>query len=156
MSPIPSPLEIAQAHRFFSTHCFNRAWEYIDKPARTQEEDRTMLQLALTSLWHWSQREDCKPQNLSVGSWQVSRIYSLLELPAAARTYGQLSLREAQADGVGPFYLGYAYEALARAEAVAGDGAKVQEYLGLARAAAEKVAEADDRKALLADLATIH
>jgi hypothetical protein len=153
--PSKPSLDVQEAHRYFAAHCFNRAWDYIDKPSRTPEEDRTMLQLALTSLWHWTQRDDRKPENLSVGYWQVARIYALLELPAAARTYGLLSLDEAQTEGVAPFYLGYAYEALARAESVAGERAKAEGYLAQARAAAEKVEEADERKTLLADLATI-
>jgi hypothetical protein len=153
--PSKPAVDVQQAHRYFSAHCFNRAWDYIDKTDRTPEDDRTMLQLALASLWHWTQRDDRKPENLSVGYWQVSRVYALLKLPGPARTYGQLSLDEAQTEGVGPFYLGYAYEALARAESVAGERAKAEDYLSRARAAAEKVAEARDQKALLADLATI-
>ena len=147
--------DLQQAHRHFSAECFNRAWGYIDKSARTAEEERAMLLLALASLWHWSQREDAKPENLSVGYWQAARVFALLGQTGNARQYGQLSLEQAQSPGVGPFYLGYAYEALARAEALAGKRTQAEEHLSLARLAAEKVAEADDRKALLADLDTI-
>jgi hypothetical protein len=153
--PKKPDLDLQQAHRHFSADCFNRAWQYIDKPSRTAEEGRTMLLLALASLWHWTQRDDCKPENLSIGYWQVSRVYSLLKHAGPARTFGQLSLEQAQVEGAGAFCLGWAYEALARAESVAGERAKVEEYLALGRAAAEKVAEADDRQAILADLAVI-
>ena len=34
----------AKAHQFFSAHCFNSAWELIDKPARTPEENEQMIQ----------------------------------------------------------------------------------------------------------------
>ncbi len=33
-----------KAHQFFSAHCFNSAWELIDKPARTPEENEQMIQ----------------------------------------------------------------------------------------------------------------
>jgi hypothetical protein len=68
----------AVVHRYFSATCFNKTWEFIDNSNRTPEEDMTMLQTSMASLWHWSQRRDAKPQNLSVGNWQVSRVYCLL------------------------------------------------------------------------------
>ena len=58
--------DIEKAHRFFSAECFNRAWDLIDKPRRTAEQDRTMLQLSLASLWHWSQRPGCTSTDLSI------------------------------------------------------------------------------------------
>jgi hypothetical protein len=46
----------AVVHRYFSATCFNKTWEFIDNPKRTPEEDMTMLQASMASLWHWSQR----------------------------------------------------------------------------------------------------
>ena len=43
-----------QAHRYFSTHCFNMAWQLIEKPDRTPEDDEQMIRLAQASLWHWT------------------------------------------------------------------------------------------------------
>jgi hypothetical protein len=143
------------AHRYFSARCFNQAWDLIGKKDRTAQEDEEMLRLSFASLWHWSQRDDYWAEKASIGYWQVARIYALLGQADNARRYGQLSLEAGQEDGVGPFYRGYAYEALARAEAVAGNRAKMEEYLDLARNAAEEVSEAEDRDLLLADLAAI-
>jgi hypothetical protein len=56
---------------------------------------------------------------------------------------------------VEPFYLGYAYEALARAESVAGNSAQAQEYLAKAREIAEALPDPDYQKPLLDDLDTI-
>jgi hypothetical protein len=147
--------DVEAAHRYFAAECFNRAWDLIDKPERTPEEDEQMIELSLASAWHWSQRPDCSPENRSVGYWQASRIYALLGRAGFARRYGQLSLAALEGAGELPFYLGYAYEALARAESVRGEPAKRDEYLALARQAAERVADADSRSALLADLETI-
>lgn len=147
--------DLNAAHRYFSAECFNRAWDLIDKPTRTSKEDQSMLQLGLTSLWHWSQRPDCTPTSLSVGYWQVSRIYALLYQSDLARQYGQLCLQVSQGEGILPFYLGYAYEALARAEAVAGNEVKKKEYLALANHVAERITDSDARWPLLSDLATI-
>lgn len=148
-------LDIAAAHRHFSVECFNRAWDLIDKPERTPAENEEMVRLTITSTWHWLQRPDCAPQNLSVGYWQTSRAYSLVGRAGQARRYGQLSLEAIREAGDLPFYLGYAYEALARAESVAGHAEKVAGYLGLAREAAVRVPDEEARAALLADLESI-
>ena len=113
--------DVAAAHRWFAAHCFNAAWELIDKPNRTTEEDEQMLRLSLASAYHWTQRPDCSNETNSVGYWQTSRIYALLNQPDNARRYGNLALASASHEGVGPFYRAYAYEALARAEALAGN-----------------------------------
>jgi len=147
--------DVAAAHRDFSADCFNRAWDLIDKESRTAEETEQMIRLTLASAWHWSERGDATPTNLSVGYWQTSRVYAVAGQPDNARRYGELCLEITQREDVGPFYLGYAYEALARAEAGAGNAPKRDAYLALAREAAERVTEADDRKTLLDDLETI-
>ena len=87
--------DLQAAHKYFSAECFNRAWDYIDKPVRTSEEDDRMLQLSLASLWHWTQREDCTPTNLSIGYWQVARVYALMRQADNARHYGKLCLEAA-------------------------------------------------------------
>jgi hypothetical protein len=145
--------DLATVHRYFSATCFNKTWEFIDKPSRTPEEDMEMLQTSMASLWHWSQREDATPQNLSVGNWQVSRVYALLGQADNARRYAGSALK--YAEGQPPFYLGFAYEALARAEMVAGDKAKMSEYLEKAYMLAEDVEDEEDREVLMGDLKTI-
>jgi len=144
-----------EAHKFFAVDCFNNAWGLIDKADRTPEENEQMLQLAMASTWHWSQREDVTPSNMAVGYWQVSRVHALLGRADEARRYGQLSLDAAVGGAADAFTRGYAYEALARAESVAGDPAKTNEYLTEARAAAEEVTDEESKKWLLDDLETI-
>lgn len=147
--------DLAAAHKFFSAHCFNTAWDLIDKTERTPEENEQMIQLSLASAWHWGQRKDCTDANLSVSYWQISRVYALLGQVENARRYGQICLEISRSEDVGPFYLGYAYEALARAESVAGNHTEAKAYVSAARLAAEKVEDVDSRKWLLDDLATI-
>jgi hypothetical protein len=147
--------DIEAAHRHFSARCFNQAWDLLDKAERTPDEDEEMIRLSMASLWHWTEREDCTATSLSVGCWQLSRIYAMLKQADNARRYGALCVQASQGEDVGPFYLGYAYEALARAESVAGNRQKSDEYLGRARELATEVADPDWRQPLLADLDTI-
>jgi hypothetical protein len=114
-----------------------------------------MLRLSLASLWHWSQREDCTPTSWSIGYWQVSRVFALLRQADNARHYGQLCLKASQEEGVLPFYLGYAYEALARAEAVAENLEKTEQFLIQAHQVAATLPDPKEKKQLLKDLATI-
>ena len=151
--PNEPTFDLQAAHKYFSAHCFNSAWALIDKESRTPEENQLMIALNQASLWHWTQREDCTPKNMSIGYWQTSRIYALLGRDFPARKYGQLSLDNAK--DAEPFFIAYAYEALARAAKVAGDTGTMTEHLAAARQHAEAINDADSKKMLEDDLATI-
>ena len=148
-------LDASVAHQFFAADCFNKAWELIDKPSRTAEEDEQMLLLSMSSAWHWTQRPDCTEQNMSAAYWQISHVYALLNQADNARRYGALALAKAQAKGVPPFFLAYAYEALARAEMVAGNKEQMQAHLAKARRAVKRLTDAEAQKMLLSDLEKI-
>ena len=128
MSP-ESDFDLQAAHKYFAADCFNKAWDLIDKKERTAEEDQQMLALSMASAWHWMQRSDCTAQNLSIAYWQLSRVYAVLKQAGDARRYGEMSLEQGKVDGVELFCLGYAFEALARTEMVAGDRATMATYL---------------------------
>jgi hypothetical protein len=147
--------DVTTAHRYFSAECFNSAWDLMDKPGRNAEENEQMLRLSLASHWHWTQRPDVTSTNVSIGYWQTSRIYSMLGQADNARHYAMLCFEASKKEDVLPFYLGYAYEALARAESVAGNWVKMDEYLVQAHAVAAKVTNSDEAKQLQADLGTI-
>ena len=141
------------AHRFFSTDCFNRAWELIEKPRRTPGEDEQMLLLALASLWHWTEREDCTDRNLSIGYWQTARVYALLGQSENAFRYAEMCLQASEEQP--PFYQGYAHEALARAAMIAGDATGAANHLSQAREFAAAVADDQERAMLETDLETL-
>jgi hypothetical protein len=154
MSDEPT-FDIQAAHRYFSTECFNRAWDLIEKEDRTAEEEDEMLNLSVASLWHWTQRPDCTSKERSLGYWQVSRIYAITGRPKNATWYAE-RCREATEDaGLPPFYLGYAYEALARAAMADRDRRAATEYVARARELAQQEKSEEDRQLLLDDLATI-
>jgi hypothetical protein len=153
---MPDPtFDLNAAHRWFAVNCFNQAWDYINKSERTQEDDEEMIRLSLASTWHWTKRPDCTNVNRSISLWQNSRVYALAGQPDNARRYGQMCLDVSQNSDLPPFYLGYAYEALARAERMGGDPQVVKALVIEARRLAEQVTEEEDRSLLLADLDTI-
>ncbi|MFT3892865.1 MAG: hypothetical protein QM730_14630 [Anaerolineales bacterium] len=145
---------VREAHEYFSTEYFNQTWEYIEQTeARSAEDNMNMLHNAIASLWHWTQREDVKPENLAVGYWQVSRVYNLIKQPNNARTYGLLSLK--YAEGLDAFYKAYAYETLARAEMQTNNRVVMRVYLDKARQLVGQIESEEDRQSLLKDLESI-
>jgi len=147
--------DVDAAHKYFSAACFNKAWELIDKPDRTAEEDEEMIRLSLSSTWHWTQRDDCTDQNMSIAYWQTSRIYSILSHASDAKRYAELCLGVSQGDEIPPFFLGYAYEALARAEMVAGNQEKVEKYFQEAHHIVAALTDENEKKMIEDDLGTI-
>jgi tetratricopeptide (TPR) repeat protein len=147
--------DVEAAHIYFSATCFNKAWELLDKADRTAEEDEQMIRLGQSSAWHWTQRDDCTDQNMSIAYWQISRIYSILGQAHNAKRYAELCLGVSQGDDMQPFTLGYAYEALARAEMAAGNKKKADEYLQEAHKLLAVLTDEHEKKFLGDDLATI-
>jgi len=145
--------DTALAHRFFSADCFNKTWELIEKSNRTRDEDEQMIRLGQASLWHWTHRPDCKNMQLSIGYWLLARVQALVGRPEEARRHADLCLQHSQ--GEVPFFVAYAYEALARAEKMAGNTSLMAKYKAEAARLAETVEDADDRKQLIDDLASI-
>ena len=146
--------QVNEAHIYFSTELFHTTWEYIEQAdQRSADEDMTMLHTAIASLWHWSQREDVTHEHLSVGYWQVSRVYNLIKQPHNARTYGLLALKYAQR--LEPHFKAYAYETLARAEMHVGNRVIMLVYLEKAHEQLKQVASEDDRLLLQKYLSSI-
>ena len=137
-------------HRESSAGFFNRVWELLEKKDRTQEDDEKMISMSHASLAHWRQRDDCKPQNLSVGYWQISRVYAVLGQGENAWRYGQLCLEKS--DQEPPFYRGYGHEALARSAKIKGDLSAFEAHMSQARQLAGQIIDADEKKMLEDDL----
>lgn len=147
------PFHPADVHKHYSAQCFNLAWDLIEKPERTADENERMIQSAQASLWHWSQRSDCTDKNLSIGYWLLSRIHALLGEGPAAGKYAQLCLEKTPKEDA--FLLGYAHEALTRAELVQGNPQKAQEYHSEGMRHVESITEHDSKQMLLSDLESL-
>lgn len=145
--------DLAAAHRHFATDCFDRARELIALPQRSADQERLMVALNQASIWHWMQRSDCEPRNLAAGYWQASRIEVLLDHAEAALRHAEVCLSHSR--DLPPFHLAYAYEALARAEALNNRLLPAAEYKQRALDLAARVEDADERAMLLDDLKTL-
>ena len=141
--------------KLLAAQLFNDAWRLMEQEERTRQDDDLMIHTAHASRYHWAQVPAVTPAHLARGEWQISRVYSVLGRAEPALHHAQRVLDLCQENGIGDFDLAFAYEALARAHAVAGDADQARVYTDQALAATEDIAEDEDRDLVLADLETI-
>jgi hypothetical protein len=137
-------------HRRLGVDLFNEVWRLM----RSREDDDRMLHAAHASRFHWGEAPECQPANLARGEWQVSRVYVVLGRTEPAIWHAQRCLEHCEQAGIGDWDLAYAYEALARAHAVAGN-AEAADWKERARSAGDEIAEPEDREHFDEDFATL-
>ena len=144
-----------EEQRTLAAELFNATWRLLEKPDRTPDEDDEMLHGAHASRYHWIRAGT--RVNAARGEWQCSRVYAVLgrSEPALHHARRCLELCESVVDDLDEFDLPFAYEALARAHAVAGDEEQARHWIARARDAGEAISDEDDRALLEADLETI-
>jgi DNA-binding transcriptional MerR regulator len=144
------------AHRRLGIDLFNRTWRFIEKEGRTTAEDDEMLHCAHASAYHWLHGGGTDA-NRARSEWQCSRVHALLGQAEGALHHARrcLELVETSPHDMEPFDLPFAYEALARAHALAGSREDAARYLELGRSSSTTIEDEDDRAIVDADLATI-
>jgi len=142
-------------HQYFSADCFNKCWTLIDKKTRTGAETEDMLLLANASLWHWKQRTDCKPMNLSIAYWQLGRVNCLAGDTDLAKQFGEKVIQVSKDHKLSAFSLGYGYEVMAHASLLEGDAKAARKYLDLADAQLAKIKDKEEKDLLGADLSKL-
>ncbi len=117
-------------HRKIAKHCFNEAWDYLDKKDRDANDEQRMLHLAHASRYHWSFVGNAG--NMAVGDWQLSRVYAALKEPSLALHFAKSALEICQKNNLSEILIS-AYEGLARAYAIANDYQSAKNYINKAR-----------------------
>ena len=142
-----------QLQRATAVELFNYTWTLLERAARTPREDDLMIHAAHASRFHWETVGD--PVNHARGEWQLARVYAVVGRAEPALHHARRCLELCDEHGIGGFDVAYAYEALARAHALAGHVADAARFRTLAEEAASAVDDAEDRELLAADLATL-
>lgn len=146
-------LSIHEWHKKQAIDNFNYTWDLIDKKDRTQEDKVSMIHAAHASRFHWGKIGTSL--NFARGEWQISRVYSLLNMGESALFHGKQSLELCQANNIEDFDLAFAYEAVARAYMVLNDQVQMQKYIDLAAEAAENIEKEEDKEYFLSELKSI-
>ena len=140
----------AESRRKAAADLFNYTWTLLEKPERTGRETDLMVHAAHASRFMWE--EIGEPVNHARGEWQIARVYAVVERPEPALHHARRCLQIVEEHDVGDFDLACAYEAMARAHAAAGGDDAARRYGALARETAARIADADDRALVVADL----
>jgi len=145
------------AHRRLGVDLFNHVWTLIEKPDRSAAETDEMIHAAHASRYHWSKAGTTV--NLGRGEWQIARVYTVLGRGEPAKWHAARCLAHVEsataAGEAEDWDLAAAYEAMARAHAIAGDGAEATTWRDRARTALAGIADPADRELIEGDLATL-
>ncbi|HET7568071.1 MAG TPA: hypothetical protein VFJ91_08785, partial [Gaiellaceae bacterium] len=127
------------------------------KNDRTAEDDDEMLHCAHASGYHWLHAARSTDANRARSQWQCSRVHAVLGQAEGAIHHAErcLAIVQSSPDSMAEFDLPAAYEALARAHAVAGNADEAARWLELGRAEAARIEDEDDRAIIEVDLASI-
>ena len=141
-----------EAHRHFAAKLNGEVWGLLERTERSQTEDELMLHSAHASCRHW----------LEVGTglhhqraeWLIARVCSELGLADAALRHARRcqELTLGHADLMEDFDQAYAHEAMARANALAGNQTEALEHLRLAETAGQAIADEQGKQFFLGDL----
>lgn len=151
---IDDNLTLEQWHRKQAVDNFNATWDMIDKKDRTIEDNRSMITTAHASYFHW--KLIGTPLEAARGEWQISRVYSLLEMAESALFHGNNSLKLCTDNDIKDFDLAFGYEAVARGYMVSQEEELMIKYIDLAKEAAKAIEKKEDRDYFLSELNTIH
>lgn len=145
-------MNIKEAHQHFSCECFNETWSLLELSERTPEEVRKMIASSHASLYHWLNREDCTPENLSIGLWQLARVYVVADSPLEALKNAKDCLEISKSNSLSSFCMAYAHEAVCRAALLGKDVETARRHLEFAKTHAAIVSEEHDKKLIDSDL----
>ena len=138
-------------HQALGIQLFNRTWELFD----SRGSDDELIHTAHASAYHWAQVGTAA--NRARSEWLCARVYSVLGRaePALHHAHRCLELVEAHPDAMDGWDLPAAYEAVARAELLAGDREAAARAAQAGRAALGGIADEEDRRPIEGDLASL-
>ena len=146
------PLDPA-LERQLAAGLYNRTWDLMGMAERTPALDDEMIHTAHASRHHWAAVGG--PENLARGEWLCSRVYAVLGRGEPSLWHARRCLEICEENGIGDWDIAGAYEAMARASAVAGDTRAMRVWVVRAREACAAIADPADREPIEADIATI-
>jgi hypothetical protein len=151
--PTDAGEQVTSAHRASAVASFNGAWELIDLPDRTPEQNRRMLTLAFAARWHWG--EIGTAENIAVSDWQVGHAAALAGEVSLAKTFSAAAYEVARSDDLPDWLRASSAEGMARACAVDGDRAGYDRYAEEARTLIAGLEDEEDRALITGQLASI-
>jgi hypothetical protein len=140
-------------HRQLGVDLYNDVWRLLE----SRDDDDRLVHQAHASAHHWLHAPECEPKNRARSEWLCSRVYAVLGRaePALHHAGRCLEICEEAPDNVEDWDLAFAYEALARANRVAGNEDEARRNERRGRELAEVIADPEDKEIVLKDYATL-
>jgi hypothetical protein len=140
-------------HRALGVELYNKTWQLLEAESDADE----LVDTAHASAFHWRYATGATAANRARSHWLCSHVYSVVGRPEPALHHAErcLSVVSSEPGEMEEFDLPVAYEALARANAVAGNGDEARRFIDLGRAETAKIADAEDREQLESQFAEI-
>jgi len=140
-------------HRALGVELYNTTWELLEGGAAPD----AVVDTAHASAFHWSLAASATAANRARSQWLCSHVYAVLGRPEPALYHAErcLALVQGTPDEMEEFDLPAAYEALARAHAVAGRSEEARRFLAVGRAEISTIADAEDREHLESQFASV-
>ncbi|XMB86852.1 hypothetical protein RJG79_03390 [Mycoplasmatota bacterium WC44] len=147
-------MELKDFHLKMAKENFNKTWDYIDLgEKRTKQDTLNMIHSAHASRFHW--QAVGTPLNLQRGEWQISRVYSLANMPESALYHANACLELTLDNDIKDFDLAFAHEAMARAYMIAGDVGNKDKHKRLALETAELIKDKGNKDYTLSEINNI-
>jgi hypothetical protein len=142
---------LQEAEQYFAKALNGEVWALLGKADRTASDDERMLYAAYASCYHWLQAGTGTHQER--GEWLIAHVCTVLGLKDEALRHASrcLELTQQHPDLMKDFDVAYGFEAMARANALAGNRDAALKYYRLADEAGKVIADAEDKSIFLGD-----
>jgi hypothetical protein len=144
-------LTLEEAHKHFAKSINGRVWELLQKTSRSQDEDDEMLHAAHACTYHWKFVGNAVHRQR--GEWLISHVHVVLGHANEALRHAErcFEITQSNKDLMQDFDIAYAFEGIARAQAMLGDEKMALQFYDLAQQAGTAIADDEDRSIFMGD-----
>lgn len=145
---------VEEAHLHFAKSINGKVWELLGKDRRTKAENDQMLYAAHACTYHWLHVGTRVHQQR--GEWLISHVHTVLGNSSQALKHAErcFELTETYREAMKDFDIAYAYEGLARANALAGKVEEAKNWYQMAQQAGKAIVDEEDRQIFYGDFET--
>jgi hypothetical protein len=141
------------AHRAEAVRLYNACWALLEMPARTPDDDATLLTDAFASRHHW--REVGSLEQWTISDWMVARAAAATGHGVLAVAFARRAVDAARSPGAADWLVASSAEGLARAYAAAGDAAHRDEWCARAADLVAAITDEESRELIDSQLQTV-
>jgi hypothetical protein len=131
-------------HKKMAVETNNSIWPVLDSENPTAAELEEALYSAYASRYHWAKVGTAV--NAQRAEYMISRVYCVMGRGEPALFHARRCLEITEENTIGDFDLVFAYEVMARANAVAGNKEECKNHFERAEKALEDVKNTEDKK----------